>query len=100
MVLLCGAYILWTKTPHAPWAPPAIRHWIWIRTVFLTINVLMGYHSLQRLTISEFLSLFSLMPLITGVLCWLFLGEKFSTVQAVCCRQSLLPSSFLFGGGS
>lgn len=86
-MLLCLAYLLIAQEPHAPFGPPGVRHLIWTRAIFLTTNVFMGYSALKRLTISEFLTLWCLSPLLTGLFCWLFVGERFSRTQAICCGE-------------
>jgi len=58
---------------------------MWLRGGLLSMGLLTGYSSLRYLTISEFLTIFCCLPFPTGLLCWLFLGEKFTRVQMICC---------------
>ena len=93
--ILAIGYVLRTDTPHAPFGPPPIRRLMWIRGCLLSMGLITGYTSLRYLTISEFLTMFCCLPFPTGLLCWIFLGERFTRVQMICCGQ-LPPASIVF----
>lgn len=91
--LLALGYVLRTGSPGAPLGPSPVQHLMWIRGGLLTIGLITGYSSLRYLTISEFLTIFCCLPFPTGLLCWIFLGERFTRTQMICCCKSFsLPS--------
>lgn len=80
---------LWVRgTPHAPLGPPGTRQLLWARGVILTVILLMIYTSMRYLTLSEFWMTTSGSPFPTALLCWWFLGERFTKLQGVCCGES------------
>lgn len=65
---------------------------VWGVAIFSTLATLPLLFSLQSLTLSENVTVNCLLPFITALMAWLYLGERFTKVQAVCCRE-FLPGS-------
>ena len=84
---LALGYVLRAGTPDAPFGPPPVRGLMWIRGCLLSLGLITGYSSLRYLTISEFLTIFCCLPFPTGLLCSMFLGEKFTRIQMLCCGE-------------
>lgn len=62
-----------------------MRRLIWLRALFYTAGLYLGYLSLHYLTLSEYLTLYCTLPFFTGVLCWIFVKEPFTWTQGICC---------------
>lgn len=57
--------------------------------IFANLATLPLLFSLNQLTLSEHVSVNCLLPFVTALASWLWLGERFTRTQATCCRQSL-----------
>ena len=90
---LALAYLYYFQTPERPFGPPGVRHLILLRGALITAGLFLGYESLHYLNLSEFMVLYCLVPFFTGILAWLFVNERFTRAQAVCCGTSSLGSS-------
>ncbi|CAD6567666.1 MAG: hypothetical protein TREMPRED_003811 [Tremellales sp. Tagirdzhanova-0007] len=83
-------WLYYTRTPHAPFGPPEIRHLLWIRAVSSVLSCSCGVLIFAYLTLSEGITIFSLRPFPIAILCYIFLSEPFSKTQIWGCVISML----------
>lgn len=91
------AHVLKTAPPYGIYSPPHVRWYICIRGVLCAVGLVTAYTAMGCLTQSEFMTVYCCGPFATGIMCWVFVGERFSRLQGVCCCESRrpFPSSLL-----
>jgi len=68
--------------------------------IFAMLATLPILFSLNLLTLSEHVSVNCLLPFVTALTSYFWLGERFTTTQAVCCREFLFALRCLETTGS
>jgi hypothetical protein len=84
----CSIYIMVTNTPGGIFGPPGTRIALWAMAIFAMLATLPILFSLNLLTLSEHVSVNCLLPFVTAFASYVWLGERFTRTQAVCCRKS------------
>lgn len=102
--LCCLIYMLITKSvPNAPFGPVESRKLLLMRGIFGFFGVCGLYYSLQYLSLSDAVAITFLVPIITGFLAWVILGERYSIIQGICAVVAfagvllIAKPSFIFG---
>jgi hypothetical protein len=83
----CSIYILASNTPGGLLGPPGTRIALWAMAIFAMLATLPILFSLNLLTLSEHVSVNCLLPFVTALTSYFWLGERFTRTQAVCCRE-------------
>jgi hypothetical protein len=84
----CSVYILASNPPGGSLGPPGTRIALWAMAIFAMLATLPILFSLDLLTLSEHVSVNCLLPFVTALTSYFWLGESFTRTQAVCCRES------------
>lgn len=102
--ICCLAYMFLTKSvPDAPWGPRELRPMLALRGFAGFFGVFGLYFPLQYLSLSDSVAITFLVPMVTPLLAWMILQERYSILEAVCLVVSLggvlliARPSFLFG---
>lgn len=82
-------YILVTKQPGALFGPPEVRRLLWLRGTIDAVELPLFNLSMMYLTQSEATSCFCCSPLVTGIMGWVLVGERFNRAQVAACCESL-----------
>lgn len=80
--------MVYNQTPDAPLGPRNLIHLNVIGGMGVATSLILGYTSMYYLTLSEYTTVRCLLPFATAFMCWIFVGERFTTVQAICCCKS------------
>lgn len=100
----CIGTLLVMRDPHPILGPPEIRHLLWARGLFGFWSLFSGYQALRNLTVSDNLIIQFLVPSLTAVFGYLYLGESLTwreILGGACCLVGVTFVSrppFLFGG--
>lgn len=102
--ICCLIYMVLTKSvPNAPFGPIESRKLLIMRGFFGFFGVCGLYYSLQYLSVSDAVAITFLVPMITGLLAWIVLGERYSLIEGLCAIISfggvllIAKPSFIFG---
>lgn len=100
----CLLYMYITKSvADAPFGPRDLRLYLACRGVFGFLGVYGLYFSLQYLSVLDAMAITFLIPMVTGLVAWIVLRERYSLLEAACTFTSLAgvlliaKPNFLFG---
>lgn len=100
----CLIYMGITKcVPEYPFGPANLRKLLLARGFFGFFGVFGLYYSLQYLSISDAVAITFLVPMVTGLLAWILIHERYSWTEAGCALVSffgvllIAKPAFLFG---
>ncbi|KAG7192115.1 uncharacterized protein KQ657_002480 [Scheffersomyces spartinae] len=100
----CLLYMYITKSvTDAPFGPRNLRLYLACRGVFGFLGVYGLYFSLQYLSVLDAMAITFLIPMVTGLVAWIVLRERYSLLEAACTLTSLAgvlliaKPKFLFG---
>lgn len=85
ILLVFCTYIVASGTPHGILGPPGTRLELWVMAVFAVAATLPILFTLNALTLSEHVTVMCTLPFVTAFMSWVWLGEKFTRTQAICC---------------
>ena len=101
MTIPLATYWLYRSTPHPAtvFARNRQNALIWARGVLVAVGVSCIYAAFRFISLSDGMALFHTRPFVVGVICWIWLGERFTGVQMAasgemargfrCCPLSL-----------
>ncbi|KAI9637684.1 uncharacterized protein MKK02DRAFT_43610 [Dioszegia hungarica] len=85
--------------------PALAARLIWVRSVLTSVGLCLAFASMDRIAITELITVFSSRAYLIGILCWIFLKEVFGwrlRVAAVTCGFAVIlvvQPPFIFGNG-
>lgn len=88
-VAACSAYMYWTSTPGFPWGPKGIRILLGLRGFFGFFGIFCMWSSMMYLPLADATVITFLAPGITGLACFLLLGEPFTRIERIATLVAL-----------
>jgi drug/metabolite transporter (DMT)-like permease len=77
------------RVTDAPLGEQSIRKYMMISGLGVAISIMTGYYSMSYLTLSEFTTLRCMDPFATALLCRIYLDERVTKTQIMCCGEVL-----------
>jgi drug/metabolite transporter (DMT)-like permease len=84
-LLVVSVYVVASGTPHGILGPPGTRLELWLMAIFAVAATLPIMFTLNLLTLSEHVTVMCTVPFVTAFMSWIWLGERFTKTQAICC---------------
>jgi drug/metabolite transporter (DMT)-like permease len=97
-MVLC-IYVVVSGTPHGILGPPGTRLELWLMATFSVAATIPIMFTLNLLTLSEHVTVMCTLPFVTAFMSWLWLGERFTRTQAICCCRSFHLLAFYAADG-
>jgi drug/metabolite transporter (DMT)-like permease len=102
--ICCILYMYITQSVEdSPFGPKSVRHLLFTRGFLGFFGVFWLYFSLQYLSLSDAVAITFLVPMITGIMAWIMLHERYSIIQGICAVISftgvllIAKPLFIFG---
>jgi hypothetical protein len=89
MLLIFASFILLTGSPDRILAPPGTRVTVGTISALGFLATLAMYLSLHQLTLAEHMTVSCTLPFVTAFVSWIWLGDKLTRAQVLCCGESL-----------
>jgi drug/metabolite transporter (DMT)-like permease len=92
-------YVVVSGTPHGILGPPGTRLELWLMAIFAVAATLPIMFTLNLLTLSEHVTVMCTLPFVTAFMSWIWLEERFTRTQAICCGMSFHLLAFCGADG-